>query len=176
MTDHTPVPPQKTEAAKTTWLKPSLFGGRFTRKQYFWRVLLVAIISGVLGGILQQILVAPPDIGEMMRSARSLERYQQELMQVGLLTNIPVMILFYLPFGIKRAHDIGHKGTFLIALSGISLIVQVLYACVGGAAWTILFVILGIPALIYGCILLFKDSQKGTNAYGTSTKYPDTAA
>ena len=33
-----------------------------------------------------------------------------------------------------------------------------------------------IPALIYGCILLFKDSDKGANAYGTSTKYPDTVA
>ena len=174
MSDNTPNPPQKSEVVETTWLKPSLFGGRFTRKQYFWRVLLVAIIGGIIGTILQQILVTPPDLGEMMRNARSIERYQQELMQVGLLTNIPVAILFYLPFGIKRAHDIGHKGSFLITLFAFGIIVQVIYAFVGGVVGSILYGIILIPAFIYGCILLFKDSQKGTNAYGPSLKYPDT--
>lgn len=174
MADHTPVPPQKTEVAKTTWLKPSLFGGRFTRKQYFWRMLLVPIISVFLQLELQGTLLLLC-FGEMLRGAGGFERYLQACMLIYLLTNIPVMILFYLPFGIKRAHDIGHKGTFLIVLTVIALIVQWL-GLISMESYIIFFVIWSIPALIYGCILLFKDSQKGTNAYGTSTKYPDTVA
>lgn len=175
MTDNTPVPPQQSEVVKTTWLKPSFFGGRFTRKQYFLRILLVAIIAGILGGILQAILVTPPGIGELMRNAGSIERYQQEATLVSLITHIPAMIFFYLPFAIKRAHDIGHKGTFVTILLVMSLIVQLL-CFVSMDLSQALQIILLIPALIYGCILLFKDSEKGTNAYGTSTKYPDTIA
>lgn len=34
MTDNASIPPLNTDADKTTWFKPSLYGGRFTRKQY----------------------------------------------------------------------------------------------------------------------------------------------
>lgn len=226
MTDNTPVPPQQSEVVKTTLFKPSLYGGRFTRKQYFWRVLLVAIITGFLGGMLQLILVTPPYKTDMMESAtreylrevckvRMLEggsckviskeyynnlnnlehylwrcsvdadekmeraeerRYQQEVILLNLITHIPAVIFFYLPFGIKRAHDIGHKGTFLITLYVIGLMAQLLFCFVSMEIYSILSMILAIPILIYGCILLFKDSQKGTNAYGPSSKYPDTVA
>ena len=174
MTDNTPPPPppQQSEVAKTTWLKPSLFGGRFTRKQYFLRMLLVSIIAGIVNITLQLILVILPKIEDSVLVISSLESLQQQLVLVGLLTSIPTMFLFCLPFGIKRAHDIGHKGTFLIALMVISLILQLL-ASVSWEISTNLSYILLIPALIYGCILLFKDSERGTNAYGTSTKYPN---
>ena len=85
---------------------------------------------------------------------------------------IAAQLLFFLPVGIKRAHDIGHKGTVIVTLAlayQIALILSTL-----SFIFMILPLIILIPILIYGCILLFKDSQKGTNEYGTSTKYPDT--
>ncbi len=172
MSDNTPNPPQKSEVVETTWLKPSLFGGRFTRKQYFWRVFLASIILGILSNILQAILLTPPTWEEIMRNPSSIESLQQQAMQVNLIINIPASIFFYLPFCIKRAHDIGHKGTFITTLLIIGLISQVLVAV--SYDLIALAVLVGIPGLIYGLILLFKDSEKGTNAYGTSTKYPDT--
>ena len=169
MSDNTPNPPQKSEVVETTWLKPSLFSGRFTRKQYFLRVLLVSAITGILGGILQIMVLGIPT------SLHGLENFQQESMQLSLslITNIPATIFFYIPFGIKRAHDIGHSGTFLITLSVIGLIVQLL-GCVSIEIYHVFSAIMLIPVWIYGLILLFKDSEKGTNAYGSSTKYPDT--
>jgi len=129
----------------------------------------VGIIAGTIGGMLQLILLSPPT------SLLGLEEFQQRVMRVNLIITIPVSIFLLLPFGIKRAHDIGHKGTFLFMLIVFGLIAQLL-GCVSIGIFTILCYILGIPALIYSCILLFKDSQPGTNAYGPSTKYPDTAA
>lgn len=176
MSDNTPNSPQMSEVVETTWLKPSLYGGRFTRKQYFWRLLLVSVIVWVLNSILLASLLTSPTISDMVSNPNSIENYQQAAMQVSLIVSLPVSIFIYLPFGLKRAHDIGHKGTFLITLFIISLIAQILEAFVGGELFTVLSSFVLIPAAIYGLVLLFSDSEKGTNAYGTSTKYPDTTA
>ena len=92
----------------------------------------------------------------------------------SLVLTIPACIFIFLPIGVKRAHDIGHKGTFLAVLWAISLVAQLLSAFADPDLGNILSGILFIPSLVYGCMLLFNDSEKGTNAYGTSTKYPDT--
>lgn len=173
MTDNASIPPLNTEADKTTWFKPSLYGGRFTRKQYVLPAILAGIIISILHSILQIILLTPPTLADLMRNPSSIERFQQESMLVGLIVFIPATIFVYLPLGIKRAHDIGHKGTFLITLSIIGLISQVL-GSVSYNLGIVLALLISIPGIIYGFILLFKDSQKGTNAYGPSIKYPDT--
>ncbi len=82
--------------------------------------------------------------------------------------------LFLMPIAVKRAHDIGHKGT--IVLASYSIYVVIITYCInfGYLGWgPLVFTIGNIPLTLYGLILLFKDSQKGTNKYGTSTKYPD---
>ena len=83
MSDNIPNPPQKSEVVETTWLKPSLFGGRFTRKQYFWRALLVGIIAAILERILQAMFLTPPT------SLHGLEKFVQEAMLLNLIITIP---------------------------------------------------------------------------------------
>ena len=83
-------------------------------------------------------------------------------------------LFIYWPMSAKRAHDIGQKATIVITIGSIGLIVNLLYAFVGGVILTVASGLISLAGLVYGCILLFKDSQKGTNKYGPSTKYPDT--
>ena len=92
---------------------------------------------------------------------------------LSLIITIPVAIFFFMPIAVKRAHDIGHKGTFIVVIWVLSLIAQLVGAIAGAEIQNALSLLVLIPGLIYGCMLLFMDSQKGTNAYGPSTKYPD---
>ena len=155
MSNDLPNPPQNPEATKTTIFQPSRYGGRFTRMQYFLHLLVGTIIYRILCDLLIM-LVANGAIPKLM----------------PLFFAIAAQLLFFLPVVIKSAHDIGHKGTVIVTLALAYLITLILSTL--SFIFMMLPLITLIPLLIYGCILLFKDSQKGTNEYGTSTKYPDT--
>ena len=160
------------ENNKTTFFSPSLYGGRFTRKQYVLPAILAGIIVSILNSVLQAMLLTEPSFVEMMRSPSRMESFQQESALVGLMVNVPATIFIFLPLGIKRAHDIGHKGTFFVIISVLGLLSQLLTA-VSYESGLLLSIVVSIVGLIYGCILFFKDSEKGTNEYGPSIKYPD---
>ena len=140
MTEDLPPLPWKTEVGKTTLFKPSLLGGRFTRKQY-WIYLLVG------SSVVQAISYMLSDSG------------------ASLLLLLIAAIFYFIPISIKRAHDIGHDGAFVVVLPVFLLLL-----------WTEFLsrLILIVPCVIYGVILLIRDSQKRTNLYGPSSKYPDT--
>lgn len=160
MTDNTPPPPpQQSEMVKTTLFTPSLYGGRFTRKQYFWHLLLGFVGFCILFSVISA--------------------------GAGLTLGIAIFgfIFYFLPVIVKRAHDIGHKGTFAILLSVASLLTDFFYiynnhdvALIFSANynyWTIAYLIVSFIHSCYCFILLFMDSERGTNAYGSSTKYPN---
>ena len=178
MSDNLPASPQKPEIARVTLFKPSLYGGRFTRKQYILYILSFSLIFGILCTILISTLVATafPATSYETDIEESIKELEQFCQITSLVLTIPACIFIFLPIGVKRAHDIGHKGTFLVVLWAISLVAQLLSAFADPDLGNILSAILFIPSLVYGCMLLFNDSEKGTNAYGTSTKYPDTTA
>ena len=158
---------QKEEVVKTTLFDPSLYGGRFTREQF----LLYTVIGVFLYTVIGIVFCMPPE-EEMMRAPNSIVRFHQETMLLGLIFDTPVIIFYSLPLAIKRAHDIGHKGTFVTALVIMNLFARVL-CVISYNSGIILIYLLLIPNFIYGLFLLFKDSEKGTNEYGTSIKYPD---
>lgn len=64
-----------------------------------------------------------------------------------------VLIVWAFPVNVKRMHDIGWSGWWIL-VGFIPLVGS-------------------IASLVLGLILLFKDSQPGTNEYGTSVKYPN---
>ena len=149
---------QKEEVVKTTLFKPSFYGGRFTRMQCF----LYLFVGGLIYAFFDVIL---PDS----------EPFE-------LIMSI-ISFLFSSSIAIKRAHDIGHKGTLIISVWCASLILALFIFLITFTslvnstpiALILLCAVLLLSGikLIYGLILLFKDSQKGTNAYGPSIKYPD---
>lgn len=124
--------------------------------------IIVNVLSTVLGGVIG---------AGMAQSASSMEEVIVAAQLSSLIILIPFGIFFFMPVAVKRAHDIGHKGTLIIAVWCFMLIAQ-LMVFVSIEVSSILSVVGIIPALIYGCILLFRDSERGTNEYGTSTKYP----
>ena len=140
MTEDLPPFPWKSEVGKTTLFKPSFFGGRFTRKQY-WIYLLAG--GGVVQGV--SYMISEP--------------------VANFLLLLIAAIFYFIPISVKRAHDIGHGGSFVVVLPVFLLLL-----------WTEFLsrLILIVPCVIYGVILLIRDSQKRTNLYGPSSKYPDT--
>lgn len=161
MSEDLPNSPQETEVVKTTLFAPSLYGGRFTRMQY--------LLYSVLGVVILYIGTVLPLIIRVNLFEFGLSN---GLMGFVFCCRFLFSLAWFLPIAVKRAHDIGHKGTFIITLWCIGLVAQLL-CLVSVDLSQVLTMIFLIPALIYGCILLFKDSDKGANAYGTSTKYPD---
>ena len=168
MNDNLPIPPQAPATVETTLFKPSLYSGRFTRKQYFWRMLLTSLIFQILAVALGVMV----GVG-MAQGNSSIAEIEQTAQLLSLIITIPASIFFFIPIAVKRAHDIGHKGTFIVVIWVLSLIAQLVGAFAGAEIQNVLSLLVLIPGLIYGCMLLFMDSQKGTNAYGPSTKYPD---
>ena len=169
------LPPQKSEIVKTTWLKPSLFGGRFTRKQYFCRILILGVVELIASTLITYyyfqttIKTSSPYLADL----HFIQYFVINGLHPGsLFITILANLLFGLPFAVKRAHDIGHSGTFVIALFIVNGIVQIIGALDNNDSWSALEYILFIPSFIYSLILLFARSEVGSNKYGASIKYP----
>lgn len=122
---------------------------------------ILAVALGVMVGV------------GMAQGNSSIAEIEQTAQLLSLIITIPASIFFFIPIAVKRAHDIGHKGTFIVVIWVLSLIAQLVGAFAGAEIQNVLSLLVLIPGLIYGCMLLFMDSQKGTNAYGPSLKYPD---
>ncbi len=161
--DDLPNPPEELKVEKTTLLTPSLYGGRFTRLQYFLHIIPLHFIYPFLF------------IGSMID-------VEEEMFCWSFLW-IPLLIFYAIPVSIKRAHDYGSNGSFVIKLNlagFIALILLILaevlknrdfgFACAWSAV--IIYLITSFVSIFYGIELLFKDSEHGTNKYGTSSKYP----
>ena len=160
MADNTPVPTKKPEVEKIKLCDPSLYGGRLTRKLFFR--------YSLLGGFLFSLMSS---LRSMQNS--SIDKSEQSLQSFTLLVMLFIFFFFLLPIAVKRAHDIGHKGTFIIITGTLPMITQFMDVFSSPLCFS-LALIISIPSLIYSFVLFFKDSQKGTNAYGPSIKYPDT--
>ncbi|MBR5522482.1 MAG: ankyrin repeat domain-containing protein [Akkermansia sp.] len=158
----------------TTLFAPSLYGGRFTRKQYLIHTLILGLLSIVLAVI-----------NFLPNMIRSLEiSFYNDLGFWGV--TFLLSLIYGLPISVKRAHDIGHSGAWPIAcwcvnvVSSLILLVwehdgifvrRYYYDLMGN--FGLVGIVMCVPVAIYGLILLFADSAKGTNAYGCSMKYPD---
>lgn len=158
---------KKTTVAETTLCKPSLWDGRFTRAQ-FWSygicgniamTIITILTLVILWMIFAENIVTETDVINLCNS-------------VGLVLGIPYLIFYCLPIAIKRAHDMGCTDRVPIAMA-IADVCLALVAFFEPNVASFFNFVLGIPYVIW---LGFFDSQKGTNKYGPSSKYPDTAA
>lgn len=153
--------PQKSEIVDTTLFKPSLYGGRFTRADYWgytlYGVIFAAAVEYFLGGTL-----------------------------IGSIITLLYVILYALPITVKRCHDIGESGFMVLPFITPPFCILLFAFCLlglGGVnsldALSSLFLVTVVFATVFGLALTFKlgfeDSQKGTNQYGPSTKYPGPA-
>ena len=148
--------PQKSESVKTTLFTPSLFGGRFTRKQFWGYLILGNSLSAFIAGL---VFLACDNNDSLYRI-------------IGIVWGTIFVVFYSLPIAVKRAHDMGCTKKVPVALAIAGCLLNLLSGHEPEVSQFFQLVI-GVPYTIW---LGFWDSQKGTNKYGPSTKYPDTVA
>ena len=141
---------------KSTLFKPSLYGGRMTRKQYWVRYFTFIMIGRI---ICNSFIETAFDLTEFIVSVILLLLFE---------------IFYTLPITIKRYHDAGYSGSLAVWLAVISTIMLFLAIFTSpssavGVCSLLMCIILGIVNLVILC----KDSEIDDNKYGPSTKYPD---
>lgn len=145
------------EAVKSCFHNYASFKGRARRSEYWFFALFVFLIS-----IVVEVSVVLFD--------------QSTVTVSGIVTGL----FFFLPSQavcVRRLHDVGKSGKFLLLYYLLSLLIAVvgtLYAAgrMGGAA-VILLVFLCIGLLVMGVMLLVfvcRDSENGENEYGPNPK------
>ncbi len=135
-----------------------LIAGRLNRKNYLLTLLWAVVIGFIIGFVNGLLKKTFPDtvfiwgiIGDMFLA----------------LYNIAV-----LPLDVRRAHDLGWKGTWVILVSIFNVVVQILSNLNTNTSPTIqlLFGVNIMLTIIVYAILLFKPGKDGANEHGE----PDT--
>ena len=135
------------EMEKTTLLSPSLYGGRFTRAQ-FWKYYFAGVFALVLLGFVLG-TVCP------------------------FFVSVLYTVFYCVPIDVKRAHDLGFSAKWPVVANIIFFAIETVqeYGLVSHSVLDeIIYWVIAVPYLIW---LGFSDSQKGTNQYGASAKYTD---
>lgn len=144
------------EAWKRVWKYWHYFDGRATRSEYWWGSFAFLLQTLVISICVALMLL----FAEIMRSVYEMNFWGAIIEIIGLLSGIILFGRIYISMialDIRRFHDMGWSGWFCL-----------------------LFIVLSsIPYLGYVSAILsiglqgFIDSNKGTNKYGRSMKYPD---
>lgn len=134
-------------------------GGRFTRKQFWGHILalflVVLLIEAFVGTLMYCAFSGGLDADGFVGTSI--------VVMIFLATiSLCITVFWSLPVFFKRMHDIGGSGWLVILVSIGTSIFELFVPGLGAITGLIFFITLG-------CI----DSQKGTNKYGTSVKYPD---
>lgn len=165
---------EQVQVKKTSLFYPSLFGGRFTRLQ-FWLYAVTGFLIALGAGY---VCVQNRELGDLLL----------------LWVVLPLFVFYFLIIQGKRAHDLGcsyvtplviniiffNPVSIAFILTGLIMMDYGSASSYGGgspdtmtyALKAIIAVVLAIP-LLYLAWLGCSDSQKGTNKYGPSLKYPD---
>lgn len=159
------------------------FSGRATRREYWGFILinfLLYILAAACGALttpllcnIYSILVALPSIAVLFRRLHDVGRSGWWYLW-SLLSCIPYLIVSgHLIWNIILISKSADETTMLEEQYSTQLSEKLTPLLVDNLPWLILSVL---PVLIISTIIFIftlKDSQKGTNAYGPSYKYPD---
>ena len=166
---------EQVQVKKTSLFYPSLFGGRFTRLQ-FWLYAVIGFLIALGAGY---VCVQNRGLGDLLL----------------LWVVLPLFVFYFLIIQGKRAHDLGCSyvtplviniiffNPVSIALFIFTEVMLMDYGSAssygGGSPDTMTYALKAIIVVVEAIPLLYlawlgcSDSQKGTNKYGPSLKYPD---
>ncbi len=166
------------------------FAGRATRKEYWSFYLFIMIINSVLGMILgsiqekaiesylgAEVLAGNTQLIQdaLAEKLTAFDLGATCLLIAGLLVLIHIIIGIPL-FGVmaRRCHDVG-QSSIAALISVVGGIIYSFCANFGILMWlgTTALVIAGVAGLWMLVTVFFCDSQRGTNKYGPSIKYPE---
>ena len=154
------LPPQKSEPVKTTLFTPSLYGGRFTKKQYFLHMLVGIVVLFCITLSVELTMNSYPNerdaiipIIDVISVILTMSYPNEgEMVLFAIITIIDV--LFFIPITLKRAHDCGDSGRFLVTMYIIGLVLAPASSFIR------------LVYLLNSFMLLFTDSEKNSNIYG----------
>ena len=189
-----PVPPADKPAIPVIVPVPGWFSysGRYTRAQFWGKWIVCTLILGVISHIIG--LSLGEDLAKTIIRGGSMDSI---ISQMYVLTIIELIVytLLLLPLLVKRLHDIGMPTIVAVGvwvlIQGLGFVevsatIDTLENMVNSESldsmlaaerkmqgieqtYTIIRGCIGIVMLIVLCL----DSQKGSNLYGPSSKYPD---
>lgn len=189
-----PVPPADKPAIPVIVPVPGWFSysGRYTRAQFWGKWLVCKLILGVISLIIG--LSLGEDLAKTIIRGGSMDSIISQMYVLTIIETI-VYTLLLLPLLVKRLHDIGMPTIVAVGVWGLILglefvevgaTIDILENMVNSESLESMLAaeqkIQGVEQtynIIRGCIgivmliVLCLDSQKGTNLYGPSSKYPD---
>ena len=131
--------------------KFATFSGRARRKEYGW-FCVFSFIVGLILGIIDVLVFG--DVDGMFSSI------------YGLVVFIPSLALL-----VRRVHDFGKSGWFVLVMIFAPFISFVIAGFLGESSLADLFIIIGLALFIYFIFLpIFKKGDEGENAYGSDPK------
>ncbi|MBE6419956.1 MAG: DUF805 domain-containing protein [Akkermansiaceae bacterium] len=189
-----PVPPVNNPSTPVIVPEPGWFSysGRYTRAQFWGKwlgcIFLLVIVSSIMG------VIIGVDLAEVLVTGRGLKSAISQLYVVTII-EIIVYTLLLLPLLVKRLHDIGVStpgaiGVWVLmqglGVAELCTTIELLEDMSNAQSLAAMIKVedsMGRLELIYKIIrgtlglvmivVMCLDSQKGTNLYGPSSKYPD---
>lgn len=131
--------------------KFATFSGRARRKEYGW-FCVFSFIVGLILGIIDVLVFGDTD---------------------GIFNIIYSLVVFIpgLAILVRRLHDFGKSGWFVLVMILAPSISFVIAGFLGESSLAVLFMIIGLALLIYFNLLpIFKKGDEGDNAYGSDPK------
>lgn len=155
MSGNSPTPPQTSETVRTDLFKYSFFSGRFTRSD-FWLCKMIALLLFPI----------------VFACVSAIDYCNVTGIQVTCCIVLLLYWLYNVWVEVKRLHDIGVSGALMLPVIavGFFLTVQTSENVFEFNGYDVALSCIG---LLWMLFLGIKDSQKGTNKYGSSIKYPD---
>lgn len=164
------------------------FKGRYTRAQFWGRYLLAVIVYSIFAPV-----VLTPSFSSLYLSIAELGDTDKLLLvsTIALLAEAALTTALYIPLMVKRFHDFGQSAATPLTLWGIFELIHIsaetwglalavnsqdMEAIAIGDKYYEYALILRIVLVLVLLGIMLRDSQRGTNKYGPSTKYPDETA
>ncbi len=190
--ENTPPNPQSNyfEHALNAIRRFAIFTGRATRKEYWSCAIALGVVVGIIDTILKSIQISVSksyaEDAVLNGDLEFLQAYTEGTLTMfsfgftavalGLLRFL-IIFACYVPVIavlVRRSHDVGKSGKIGVITMAMMLFFQ-FCACFSAMTTlaTTIVMISSLGSLYLLFFIVFRDSQKGDNQYGPSTKYPE---
>lgn len=152
------------------WSPKSLFRGRMSVVDY-WKALITTTGMNALLALLIVMAAAALHVTHVLGDATLATGYIATLI---LLILIPIVSVTTISFMVRRLHDLGYSGLWILALLALDILARLLspHASVGANPPTsVAGSILALVSFILWLVIVCKPGKKELNAYGAPAQY-----
>lgn len=149
------------------------FKGRARRSEFWWFTLFLSLIFMVIAFFwtvpVVKTIMEYPDFDETSFPPEVLASFLNPFAFIYIIiwaaTIVPTLAVT-----VRRLHDIGRSGLWVLIYWGVSVILSIFNMIFEGSAFGSLFMILSLVIMIWFLVWMFTNSQYGPNEYGLNPK------